>query len=347
MKHTIFCMWVALGVALASAIGMVGNAGAAEALTGQTLKAVKARGQVVCGVSGNAPGFSLPDSKGVVRGIDADTCRMVAAAVFGDASKVKFVSLTPQQRLTALQSGEVDMLAANLTWTMSRETVSGLEFAAIEYYDGAGFMVSKKLGVTSAATQLNGASVCMLAGDAEATAQNYFGMHNEKFKAIVFSDGQPLRAAFLAGRCDVYMTDASTLAGFRASLGPRGDNYILLPELASREPLGTAVRKGDDKWFDIVRWSFFASVIAEEVGVNSHNVDQMLDSKNPAIRRLLGVDGGLGRGLGLDNKWAYNIVKTVGNYGEIWQRSFGVMGVPRGYNRLWSAGGLMYAPAMR
>lgn len=346
MKYRLIRTLMAFVIGLGGFFSLSLNARAAELAPSSTLNAVKARDQIICGVSGNAPGFSLPDSQGVMQGIDADMCRTVAAAVFGDATKVKFVSVTPQQRFTALQSGEVDILAANLTWTLSREAQAGLQFAAIEYYDGAGFLVPKKLGVTSA-TQLNGASVCMLAGDAEATAQDYFRAHKEQLKAIVFSDGGPLRTTFLGGRCDAYMTDSSTLAGFRASLGARKNDFVLLPELASKEPLGAAVRKGDDKWFDIVRWSFFATLTAEELGVSRANVDQMLTSKSPKVRRLLGLESNLGKGLGLDNKWAYNIVKQVGNYADIWGRTFGAMDVPRGYNRLWSEGGLMYAPPMR
>jgi general L-amino acid transport system substrate-binding protein len=297
-------------------------------------------------VSGNAAGFSLPDSKGVMRGMDADMCRIVAAAVFGDAAKVKYVPVTPDQRLTALQSGEVDVLAANLTWTMTRETQSGLEFAALEYYDGEGFMVAKKLNVNNA-KQLNGASVCMLAGSSEGAAHDYFARIGIKFRPVVFSDGPELRTAFLSGRCDVYQTDASTLANFKASLGAKSNDYVILSELAGKEPLGMAVRKGDDKWFDIVRWSFFATLTAEEAGITSKNVSQSLTSTEPGVRRLLGGDGDLGKSLGLDNRWVYNIISQVGNYGEIWERAFGATGVPRGYNRLWRDGGLMYAPPMR
>ncbi|CAN7667036.1 amino acid ABC transporter substrate-binding protein [Caballeronia sp. LjRoot34] len=332
------------GVALYGLVLLADTGYAAEASS--TLTAVRSHGFVTCGVSGNAAGFSLPDSKGVMRGIDADMCRIVASAVFGDAAKVKYVAVAPSQRLTALQSGEVDVLAANLTWTMTRETQSGLEFAALEYYDGEGFMVAKKLNVTSA-KQMNGASICMLSGSSEGTAQEYFGRLGVKFRPVVFSDGPELRTAFLSGRCDVYQTDASTLANFKASLGPKSNDYVILPELAGKEPLGIAVRKGDDKWFDIVRWTFFATLSAEEAGISSKNVSGSTASQVPAVRRLLGLDGDMGQSLGLDNKWAYNIIAQVGNYAEIWDRSFGPTGVPRGYNRLWRDGGLMYAPPMR
>jgi general L-amino acid transport system substrate-binding protein len=311
-----------------------------------TLAAVKARGALVCGVIGSSPGFSLPDSKGVMNGIDADACRAIAVAVFNDASKVKFVSLTAQQRLTALQTGEVDVVFGNLTWTMSRETRSGAQFATIHYYDGASFMVPKQLKVDSA-TKLKGASICMLAGPAEAVSQEYFAKIKTPYKPVIYSDGEELRKAFLAKRCDAYMSDASSLANFKASLAVGGDAFALLPEVISKEPLGGAVRKGDDRWLDIVRYTHFAMVTAEEFGITAANVKTFATSVDPAVKRFMGIEGDLGSSMGLDNQWAMNIVSSQGNYGEMWARSFAATGLPRGLNRLWSAGGLQYAPPMR
>lgn len=339
--------------ALAATLAVCTSLAAAQAPSPQgapaaspTLAAVKARGVLACGVIGSSAGFSLPDSQGVMRGIDADACRAVAAAVFGDASKVKWVSLTAQQRLTALQTGEVDVVFGNLTWTMSRETRSGVQFAAIHYYDGAGFIVPKQLGITTA-TKLKGASVCMLSGPAEVTSQEYFAKVKVNYKPVTFADGEELRKAFLARRCDVYMSDASSLANFKASLGAGGDKYLLLPEVISKEPLGGAVRKGDDRWLDIVRYAHYAMVTAEEMGITAANIKTFGDSKDPAVRRFMGLEGDLGASMGLDNRWAVNIVSAVGNYGEMWERSFAATGLPRGLNRLWSAGGLQYAPPMR
>jgi general L-amino acid transport system substrate-binding protein len=315
------------------------------AQTSKTLDTVRAHGVLTCGVSGNSAGFSLPDSQGVMRGIDADECRAVAAAVFGDPSKVKWVVLTVLQRFTGLQSGEVDVLFANATWTMTRETKLGLEFASIYYYDGQAFMVKKALGVTSA-KQLDGATICMLPGaTSEIASQEYFSANKMKFTPVVIAEGAELRAAFIAGRCDAYFTDASALAGFRATQGDHADDYVILPELISNEPLGGAVRKGDEKWFDVVRWTHFAMVTAEMYGITSKNADSFLDSKDPKVRRLLGQGGDFGQSLGLDDKWAYNVIKTVGNFGEVWDRN--VVGVPRGLNRLWTEGGLQYAPPIR
>lgn len=310
-----------------------------------TLNAVKARGNLVCGVIGSSAGFSLPDNQGVMQGIDADACRAIAAAVFGDPSKVKFVSLTAQQRLTALQSGEVDVVYANFTWTMSRETRSGVQFATVHYYDGAGFIVPAQLKVTTA-TKLRGATVCMLAGPAEVVAQEYFSKHKLTYKTVTFSDGEELRKAFLSKRCDAYLSDQSSLAKFRGTLGANASNFLLLPEVISKEPLGGAVRKGDDRWYDIVRYAHFAMVTAEEMGINSANA-KSFSSTDPAVKRFLGQEGELGASMGLDNRWAINVVASVGNYGEVWDRHFGTSGLNRGLNRLWSEGGLMYSPPLR
>ena len=312
-----------------------------------TLDAVRARGQLLCGMAGNIAGFSLPDSQGVMRGLDADSCRAVTAAVFGDASKVKFVPTTTQNRFTALQSGEVDMLSRGTTWTLGREANLGLEFAWVNYYDGTGFMVKTAAGVKSA-KELDGATICVAPGSTtELADSDYFRLNNMKFTPILIQDLAELRGAFLSGRCDAYSTDASALATFRFSQGEKATDLMLLPEIISKEPLGEVVRKGDDKWFDVVRWTFVAMVTAEEKGITSQNIDTFMDSKDPDIRRLLGLEGDMGKALGLDNKWAYNIVKQVGNFGEIWERNITPMGVPRGINNLWTKGGLQYAPPIR
>jgi general L-amino acid transport system substrate-binding protein len=312
-----------------------------------TLDAVRSHGQLSCGVSGDVPGFSLPDSQGVMRGIDSDGCRAIAAAIFGDASKVKFVPLTTQNRFTALQSGGIDVLIRETTWTLGREASLGLLFTGVNFYDGTGFLVKKALGVNSA-KQLDGATVCVQPGTStELAIADYFRANNMKFTPIEIADLQQIQQAFLSGRCDVYSTDSSALGTFRFTRGSQANDFVLLPELISKEPLGPSVRKGDDKWFDIVRWVGFALLDAEDHGVNSKNVDDMTKSEVPDIRRLLGLDGDLGKQLGLDNKWAYYAIKQVGNFGEVWDRNMAPMGIPRGLNNLWSHGGLMYSPPLR
>jgi general L-amino acid transport system substrate-binding protein len=312
-----------------------------------TLDAIKGRGQLACGMAGNVPGFSLPDSQGVMRGLDADTCRAVTAAALGDVSKVKFVPTTTQNRFTALQSGEVDMLSRSTTWTLGREGNLGLEFAWVNYYDGTGFLVKKTSGVT-AAKDMDGATICVQPGTSTELAINdYYRLHNMKFTPILIQDLAEIEGAFLSGRCDAYSTDASALATFRFSRGPKADELMLLPDIISKEPLGVMVRKGDDKWFDIVRWTFIAMITAEEKGITTANVDTFMTSTDPDIRRLLGVEGDMGKALGLDNKWAYNVIKSVGNFGEMWDRNITPMGVPRGINNIWSKGGLQYAPPIR
>lgn len=311
-----------------------------------TIDAVKARGMVVCGIAGSVPGFSLPDSQGVMRGIDADSCRNVAAAVLGDANKVKFAVLTTQNRFTALQSGEVDLLVRSTTWTLGREGSLGLMFAGVNYYDGTGFLVKKALGVKSA-KEMDGATICVQPGTStELAISDYYRVNKMKFTPILIQDLAEIQNAFLSGRCDSYSTDSSALATFRATQTNK-DDFLLLPEIISKEPLGYVVRKGDDKWFDAVRWSYFATVAAEEMGVDSKNVDEMAASTNPDIRRMLGVEGEMGKALGLDAKWAYNIIKQVGNFGETWDRNITVLGVPRGINAVWTKGGLHYAPPIR
>jgi general L-amino acid transport system substrate-binding protein len=291
----------------------------------------------------------MPDKKGVWEGLDADTGRAVAAAVFGNASKIKFVALTAVQRLPALQSKEIDVLCRNTTQTLTRETVNGLNFCHVNFYDGQGFLVPKKLGVKSA-KELEGATVCVLPGTTtEMNAADFFRRHNMKWKPVVIEQTAELSKAFFAGRCDCLTSDASQLAAHR-SVATNPDNYIILPEIISKEPLAPVVRHGDDQWYDIVNWTVMALIQAEEFDITSKNVDSMLTSKDPEIMRFLGVTPGLGKALGLDDKWAYNIIKQVGNYGEIFERSVGPntpLKLERGLNDLWTRGGLMYSAAMR
>ncbi len=320
---------------------------AAQGSGSATLDAVRARGHLLCGTAGQIAGFSLPDSQGVMRGLDADTCRAVAAAALGDAGKVKFVATTTQNRFTALQSGEVDLLSRSTTWTLGREGNLGLEFAWVNYYDGTGFLVKKASGVKSA-KEMDGAAICVQPGTStELAISDYFRLNKMKFTPILIADLAEVQGAFLAERCDVYSSDASALATFRFSQGPKADELLLLPEIISKEPLGVMVRKGDDKWFDIVRWTFIAMITAEERNLSSGNVDSFANSTDPDIRRLLGLEGDMGKALGLDNKWAYSVIKQVGNLAEMWDRNITPMGVPRGINNIWSKGGLQYAPPIR
>ena len=335
------------GLMALTLIAAAAPAVAEDASGSATLDAVRARGVLACGIAGAVPGFSLPDSKGVMQGLDADTCRTVAAAVLGDATKVKFVPLTTTNRFTALQSGEVDMLSRSTTWTLGREANLGLEFAGVNYYDGTAFLVKTSLGVKDA-KELNGATVCVQPGTSTELANaDFFRVNKMKFTPILIQDLAEIQSAFLSGRCDAYSTDGSALATFRATQ-PVKEDFVLLPNVISKEPLGPVVRKGDDKWFDIVRWTYFATVTAEELGIDSKNVDDALaTSTNPDVRRLLGLEGDMGKALGLDNKWAYNAIKQVGNFGEYWNRNIAVLGVPRGINNVWTKGGLVYAPPIR
>lgn len=332
------------GVALAVGFSSLAHA---QGSGSATLDAIRARGQVLCGTAGTVPGFSLPDSQGVMRGLDADSCRAVTAAALGDVSKTKFVITTTQNRFTALQSGEVDLLSRSTTWTLGREANLGLEFAWVNYYDGTGFLVKKSSGVKSA-KEMDGATICVQPGTStELAIADYYRLNNMKWTPILIADLAEIQGAFLSGRCDAYSTDASALATFRFSQGPKADDLVLLPDIISKEPLGVMVRKADDKWFDIVRWTFIAMINAEEKGITSKNVDTFLDSKDPDIRRLLGLEGDMGKALGLDNKWAYNVIKQVGNLGEVWDRNITPMGVPRGINNIWTKGGLQYDPPIR
>lgn len=320
------------------------------AFAGDTLEAVKERGHVQCGVNTGLPGFSNADAQGQWTGLDADFCRAVAAAVLGDADKVQFTPLTAKERLTALQSGEIDLLSRNTTWTLTRDTSLGINFTGVTYYDGQGFMVSKGLGVKSA-KELDGAAVCILAGTTtELNLADYFRTHGMEYQPVVFDTADQTARGFEAGRCDVLTSDQSQLYGLRLKL-KEPDKAAILPEVISKEPLGPAVRQGDDDWFNIVRWTLFAMVNAEELGVTMANVDDMKQStSNPEIRRLLGLEGIKGKGLQLDDDWAYQIIKQVGNYGEVFARTVGSgspLGIPRGLNALWRDGGLQYAPPIR
>jgi general L-amino acid transport system substrate-binding protein len=337
----------------AAVAGLTALALAHGALAGPVLDAVKARGVLACGVGVGTAGYMLADSQGKWKGLSVDVCRAVAAAIFGDAEKVKYQPLTSQQRFTALQSGEVDMLMGNATWTLTRDSALGLDFVGVYYYDGQSFLVPKKLGVKSA-RELNGATICVAPGTTtELNLADYFRANKMSFKPVVIEKVDEIRAAFFAGRCDVYTTDASSLAATRAANVPPPrtfDDFLILPEIISKEPLGPVVRHGDNQFADIVRWSLYAMVEAEEYGITSANVDDMLKSDNPAIKRILGVTPGMGKALGVDEKWVYNIVKQVGNYGESFERNVG-MGSPlkieRGLNQLWTKGGLQYAPPIR
>ncbi|MEG9861353.1 MAG: amino acid ABC transporter substrate-binding protein [Parvularculales bacterium] len=314
-----------------------------------TLSQVQGKGFVQCGVSQGLPGFSNPDDSGNWTGIDVDVCRAVAAAVFGDADKVKYTPLSAKERFTALQSGEIDILSRNTTMSMQRDTALGVNFVGINYYDGQGFMVRKDLGVTSA-LQLSGASVCTNTGTTtELNVADYFRANNMPYEIVAFEKADEGVASYDAGRCDVYTTDQSGLYAQRLKLTDK-DAHVVLPELISKEPLGPAVRQGDDEWANVVRWSLNAMLNAEEADVTSSNVDRMLGSDNPIIRRMLGVEGSYGENLGLSNRWAYNIIKQVGNYSESFERNVGVntpLGISRGLNALWTDGGIQYAAPIR
>jgi len=343
MKRTTQQVVAALGVILGTAL-VAGGAAA-----GPTLDKVKQNG-LVCGVSTGVAGFSIADSQGKYTGLDVDVCKAVAAAVSGDANKVRFVPLTAQQRFTAIQSGEVDLLSRNTTWTLQRDTQLGLNFAPVTFYDGQGFMVPKSLGVKSA-KELNGATICVQPGTTtELNLADYFRANKLQFKPVVIEKLDEVEAAYFSGRCDAYTTDKSGLASTRLTKASKPEDHIILPETISKEPLAPAVRHGDDEWYDIVKWTVYALIEAEERGVTSKNVDEMAKSDDPNVKRLLGTTPGMGKALGLDDKWAYNAVKQVGNYGEIFDRNVGKdspVKLERGLNDLWTRGGLMYAMPIR
>jgi general L-amino acid transport system substrate-binding protein len=315
-----------------------------------TLAKVRASGVVTCGVSTGVAGFSMADSQGKYTGLDVDFCRQIAAAVLGDAGKAKFVPLSAQQRFTAIQSGEVDVLTRNTTWTMERDTKLGLTFAPVNYYDGQGFMVPKKLGVASV-KELDGATVCVQSGTTtEVNLADYFRANKMAFKPLVIESLAEVENAYFSGRCDALTTDRSALAAVRATRAPNPDDNVILPEVISKEPLAPAVRHGDDEWFDIVKWVAFVALDAEELGIGSKNVDAMLKSDDVNVKRMLGVLPGIGASLGLDDRWAYNVIKQVGNYGEIFDRNVGPaspLKLERGANALWTKGGLMYGMPLR
>ncbi|MEJ8573785.1 amino acid ABC transporter substrate-binding protein [Microbaculum marinum] len=322
---------------------------AVGAASATTLEDVKGKGFVQCGVSQGLPGFSNPDDQGNWTGLDVDYCRAVAAAVFNDPNAVKFTPLSAKERFTALQSGEVDILSRNTTWTMSRDTALGLNFAGVDYYDGQGFMVRKSLGISSA-LELSGASVCTNTGTTtELNVADYFRANNMDYEIVAFEKADEVVAAYDAGRCDVYTTDASGLYAQRLKL-TNPDEHMVLPEIISKEPLGPVVRQGDDEWFNIAKWVLFALINAEELGVTQANVGEMKNSDNPEIKRLLGTEGAFGEGIGLTNDWAANAVAAVGNYGEVFDRNVGPdtpLGIARGLNALWTKGGILYAPPVR
>ena len=335
--------------ALTSAIALLTSVSSAV-YAGVTLDAVKKKGFIQCGVNTGVPGFAGTDDKGTWKGIDVDVCRAAAAAIFGDASKVQYTPLTAKERFTALQSGEIDILSRNTTWTLTRDTSLGLNFAGVNYYDGQGFMVKKSLGVSSA-KELDGASFCIQAGTTtELNLTDYFRANNMAYTPITFDTSPETAAAFDAGRCDALTSDQSQLYALRIQLkDPEG--AVVLPEIISKEPLGPVVRQGDDEWFNIVRWSLYAMINAEELGVSSANIDQLAAStKDPNILRLLGQEGIKGKGMGLEDNWAVNIIKQVGNYGEIFERNVGQdspLKIARGINALWNKGGIQYAPPIR
>jgi len=337
----------ALMAGVAAAVTIVG----ADANAGAVFDGVKQKGFVQCGVnSSGLPGFASVDAQNNWSGLDIDLCKAVAAAMFGDASKVKFTGLTAKVRFTAVQSGEVDLLSRNTTWTLSRDAALGLEFTGVNYYDGQGFMAKKSLGVSSA-KELDGASVCVQAGTTtELNLADYFRGNNMQYNAVVYENNDEVNKAYEAGRCDVLTTDQSGLYSTRVRLGDV-DNHVVLPEIISKEPLGPSVRQGDSAWADVVRWAFYAMIQAEEFGVTSANIDQIkADNKNPDVARFLGATDELGKGLGLSDDFAYQVVKQVGNYGESFERNVGAgspLKIERGVNALWTQGGLMYAMPFR
>lgn len=314
-----------------------------------TLEAVKKRGQLVCGVNTGLAGFGAPDDKGNWTGLDIDFCRAVAAAIFGDGTRVRFVPLNAKERFTALQTGEVDILSRNTTWTMSRDTSLGLNFVGILYFDGQAFMVRKSLGLKSA-DELKGASICVQSGTTnELNLADFFATRGLTYRPVVYERLVEVLGAYANGRCDAFTTDSSQLIAERTRLTDP-EEHVMLPDLVSKEPLGPAVRQGDAQWSNIVRWTLFAMINAEELGVTQSNVEAQRSSSNPEIRRLLGTEGEYGKGLGLADDWAVSILSAVGNYGESFERNLGQgspLKIARGRNALWKDGGLMYAPPVR
>jgi general L-amino acid transport system substrate-binding protein len=336
MKRAICTLGLAIGFGLAVAPA-----------TAQTLKTVKDRGSLVCGVSQGLPGFSTPDDKGNWTGLDVDYCRAIASAIFNDPTKVKFSPLSTKDRFEALKAGEIDVLSRNSTWTLSRD--ASYNFIGVNYYDGQGFMVRKALKVNSA-LELNGASVCVQTGTTtELNLGDYFRSNSMRYEVIAFATADETIKAYEGGRCDAFTTDVSQLYSEKLKLA-KADDHVILPEIISKEPLGPMVRHGDDQWFDVVKWVHFAMINAEELGVNSKNVDEALKSNMPEIKRLVGTEGNFGEQLGLTKDWVVRVVKHVGNYGEVFERNVGSgsrLGISRGINRLWTKGGIQYAPPIR
>jgi general L-amino acid transport system substrate-binding protein len=334
---------LALAAALGIVAGLSGPAGAAS----PTLDAVKGRGKLICGANGSRPGFSSLDSKGEWRGLDVDTCKAIAAATLGDAGKTQFVKVTSQTRFLALQTSEVDVLTANVTWTLKRDAELGVDFTATTFYDGQGFMVASKSGVKTV-KDLGGATVCVLPGStSEKIAADVFRTHGMEYKPVVIQDQKELDTAFFGGRCDAHVQSTSGLSSTRATTAPNPDDFVILPGVYGKDPMGPVVRQGDAQWKDIVTWSVFAMMQAEELGITSQNVDEKKATGDADAKRLLGASDELGKALGLDNDWAYRIIKQVGNYGEVFQRNLGAgspLKLDRGLNALWTNGGLIYAP---
>jgi len=336
-------------VATACTAAVLGAA-ALPAHAGKTIDAIKARGQLACGVNTGLAGFSAADSQGNWSGLDVDVCKAIAAALLGDASKVKYVPLNAQQRFTALQSGEIDILSRNTTWTLTRDASLGMHFTGVTYYDGQGFMVPAK-GKVKSAKQLKGATVCVQSGTTtEKNLTDFSRANNLNIKPVVFEKQEASTSAYFSGRCQAFTTDASGLASIRNKEAKNPAEHMILPELISKEPLGPSVRRGDDEFFAIAKWTVFALIEAEEYGLTQANVDQMKTSQDPVVQRILGVSEDTGKLLGLDKEWAARAIKAVGNYGEIFERNVGPkspLGLPRGSNNLWNKGGLMYAPPVR
>jgi general L-amino acid transport system substrate-binding protein len=336
---------IAAGLAAVALLGV--NSASAQGTASPTLDAVRARGAVTCGTAPNLPGFALVNDKGEWSGIYVDVCRAVAASVFGDATKVRFVATTTQNRLPMLQTGEIDILASNTTWTLAREASLGLQFTGVTFYDGQGFLVRKSLNVKSA-KELDGATICVQPGTTtELNLADFYRRNNMKLTPLVIDNLEELRSAFLAGRCDAYTIGTAALAAFRAGLGARGADFDILPDVISKEPLGPVIRKGDTRWFDIVRWAGFAMLIAEEMGITSKTIDQAGSNPDPDFQRFVGRTGDFGKMLGIDNEWSMRIVKQVGNYAESWERNVTPLGLPRTINRLWTNGGVHYPPPIR
>ena len=323
--------------------------GASASASATTLEQVKARGYISCGSNPGLAGFGLPDDKGNWSGLDIDVCRAVAAAIFDDPTKVKFVPLSAQNRYTALQSGEIDVLSRNSTWTVTNESKAGLLYTAVNYYDGQSFMARKKLNIASA-LELNGASVCVQQGTtSELNLADYFRANGMKYEGVAFATLDEAIKAYDSGRCDSLTTDASGLYALRVKL-INPDEHVVLPEVISKEPLTPVVRQGDDQWFNVVKWVQFALINAEELGVTKLNIDEQLKSQNPSVKRLLGVEGDFGTSLGLTKDWALHAIKAVGNYGEMFDRNVGEgsrLKIKRGLNNLWSKGGIVFAPPIR